>query len=165
MKSIKYVKFDDIEPEKFIPILNEESIRNHLIAHDFFDAQSISKWIKEKIACDAMSKCRVRAVYIDNVLAGWCGIQQDDADYEIAIVLSKASWGIGTSIFRDLVSWSKELGHKEILIHLLETCPAYKFLKRISTRVRRTKKFGRDFLTYHVPVQGIYLPKYIIKRH
>ncbi len=152
MKSIKYVKFDDIEPEEFIPILNEGSIRNHLIAHDFFDTQSINKWIKEKTACDAMPKCRVRAVYIDNVLAGWCGIQQDGSDYEIAIVLSKASWGIGTSIFKELVSWSEELGHKEILIHLLETRPAYRFLKRISTKVRRTKKFGRNFLTYHVPV-------------
>lgn len=155
MSTIKYVKFDDVDSEELIPILNEESIRSHLISHALFDSQSVREWVSEKINCNSIPGCRIRAVYLDSELVGWCGIQKDDAGYEIAIVISRSSWGIGTSIFEKLIDWSKELGHQEVIIHLLESRPAYKFLKRKSIKTHSTKMYGRNFLTYHIPVYGV----------
>ncbi|MBL1276779.1 MAG: hypothetical protein COB30_011890 [Ectothiorhodospiraceae bacterium] len=152
MSTIKYVKFDDIDPEGFIPVLNEEDIRGHLISHHLFDSQNIKEWVKEKIVCDAMPGCRIRGVYADDTLVGWCGIQQDDEHFEIAVVISKSVWGIGVSIFEALMCWSKELGHKEVVIHLLETRPVYKFLKRKAIKTHSTKMLGRNFVTYHISV-------------
>lgn len=152
MNTIKYVKFSDINPEELIPILNEDDVRDHLILHSLFDDQNINKWVKEKIVCNAAPGCRIRAVYSENTLVGWCGIQKDDVDYEIAIVISKSVWGIGASIFKKLMCWSKELGHQEVVIHMLETRPVYKFLKRKSIKTHSTKMFGRKFVTYHISV-------------
>lgn len=152
VNTIEYVKFSDVDVKDFIPILNEEDIRSHLISHDLFDIQSADAWVKEKITCNAVPGCRVRAVYLDSNLVGWCGIQKYDEEYEIAIVISKSSWGIGSSIFETLMSWSKELGHQEVLIHLLETRPVYKFLKRKSIKTHSTRMLGRNFRTYHISV-------------
>ncbi len=152
MNTIKYVKFNDIDSEELIPVLNEENIRSHLISHVLFDTKSINDWVKEKIACNSMPGCRTRAVYLNTNLVGWCGIQKDDAGYEIAIVISKSAWGIGASIFEKLIGWSKELGHQEVVIHLLESRPVYKFLKQKSIKTHSTKMYGRNFLTYHISV-------------
>ena len=86
------------------------------------------------------------------MLAGWCGIQKDNEKFELAIVISKSYWGTGPFIFKDLLSWAKEFGHQEVLIHLLETRREYRFLKRISTITHETKIFGKKFITYHIAV-------------
>lgn len=152
MSSIKYVKFNDLNPDELIPVLNEDNIRSHLISHELFNGERINEWVQDKLKCDALRGCKIRAVYCNDNLVGWCGIQKEKEDYELAIVISKASWGIGISIFEELIRWSKELGHEEVLIHLLETRPEYKFLKRKSIKNHTTKMYGRNFHTYHIAV-------------
>ncbi|OUS31096.1 GNAT family N-acetyltransferase [Gammaproteobacteria bacterium 45_16_T64] len=151
--TINYVKFCDINPDDFLPILNKEQVRNHLVHHPLFDSTSIHAWVEDKINCNQMEGCRVRAVYSCDTLAGWCGIQKDNEGYEIAIVISESFWGIGSLIFKELMGWAKELGHKEVVIHLLETRPIYKFLKKNSLKTHSTKMLGRKFVTYHISVQ------------
>ncbi len=76
-----------------------------------------------KIQTGALSGCRIRAIYIDGKLAGWYGIQPDDNGFELAIVLSEKFWGFGITIFKIMMCWAKELGHKEIVFHLLDSRP------------------------------------------
>jgi len=49
--------------------------------------------------------------------------------------------------------WAKEMGHKEIMFHLLETRREYKSLKRKATKVQKTKLLGRTFTTYYLSVE------------
>jgi len=95
---------------------------------------------------------RVRVVFIDGTLAGWCGIQPDDCGFEIAIVLCKEFWGFGISIFNSLMAWAKGFGHKEILFHLLDTRPKYKALKRKTTKVQKNVVLSRHFTSYFIAV-------------
>ncbi|WP_072619229.1 GNAT family N-acetyltransferase [Spirulina major] len=152
MSEIEFLGFKQVNPDDFIAVVNEDSLRTHLIDHPYFDATSLQAWIDDKINVDAMDGCRVRAVYIDGILAGWCGIQPDDHGFELAIVISQKFWGFGIAIFKTLMCWAKELGHKEILFHLLDSRPEYKFLKKMSTNVHKTELAGRCFTTYHVKV-------------
>ncbi len=152
MSKPKYEKINDINPDDFIPVLNDEKIRNHLVVHDLFNSATIREWVKGKTECNDIQGCRIRAIIIDNKLAGWCGIQKDEENYEIAMVISKSYWGSGALIFRDLKSWAKELGHNEVAVHLLETRPEYRFLTKTSTKIYKSKMLGRNFLTYHIPI-------------
>jgi len=133
-------------------IVNEDSLRAHLVDHPYFDAISLQEWMGDKIKMDAVEGCRIRAVYIGEVLAGWCGIQPDDNGFELAVVISQKYWGSGIPIFKELMRWANELGHKEIIFHLLETRPEYKALNRMATKVHKTEQLGRCFTTYHIPV-------------
>jgi len=152
MSEIEYVNFKHVNPEDFLPVVNDQTLRKHLIDHVHFDSVSIREWMNGKTQSESIPGCRVRAVFIDGVLAGWCGIQPDDNGFEIAIVISKQYWGFGISIFKTLMCWAKELGHKEIMFHLLETRPEYSFLKRKASKVQKTELWGRSFTTYFISV-------------
>jgi len=152
MSEIEFLLFDQVSPEDFMAVLNEESLRKHLISHPYFDAASLQSWMESKIKLDAVRGCRIRAVYIGGALAGWCGIQPDANGFELAIVIAQKYWGYGIRIFKTLMCWADELGHEEILFHLLESRPEYKALNKISTQVHKTEQSGRCFTTYHVSV-------------
>lgn len=152
MSEIEYRVFNRVKPEELLAIVNEDSLRTHLINHPYFDANSLKAWMADKIEIDSTIGCRVRAVYIGGELAGWCGIQPDDNGFEIAIVISQRFWGFGITIFKTLMSWASDLGHREILFHLLESRREYKALNKMSTKVQKSYLAGRNFTTYHLAV-------------
>ncbi len=153
MSKIEFVNFNKVTAEDFLPVVNDESLRKYLIDHAYFDSASIREWIDEKEQIESISGCRVRAVFVGGTLVGWCGIQPDDNGFEIAIVIAKEFWGFGISIFHEMMLWAKEMGHKEIVFHLLETRPEYKSLKRKATKVQKTELLGRNFTTYFISVE------------
>lgn len=152
MNTIKYLKFEVSNPEDLINILNEDSLRKHLVEHPHFDSSNINEWINGKIKMSTAKGCRVRVISIEGKIAGWCGIQEDDEGFEIAIVISQKFWGYGIRIFKTIMSWAKELGHKEVLFHLLETRRSYKSLARMARKVSHRQLLGRNFSTYYLLV-------------
>lgn len=152
MRKIEYLRFNQVNPKDLMVVVNEGSLRTHLIDHPYFDVTSIQAWMEDKIKIEAMQGCRIRAVFIDGVLAGWCGIQPDDNGFELAIVISQRFWGCGVSIFKTLMRWAKELEHKEVLFHLLGSRREYKALHKMATKTHKTELEGRRFTTYYFPV-------------
>lgn len=153
MNPIEYTTLDKVDPDQLLPLLNKERVRSHLMKHQRFDSESLRLWIKTKIEMDASPGCRVRAIVVDDRCIGWCGIQNDNNDYEIAVVLDDTHWGLGRKIFRDLMAWAKELGHKTVSIHFLHTRPEYKFLKKIAQSVHESQLLGNVFTTYTLAVE------------
>ncbi|MEI8593180.1 GNAT family N-acetyltransferase [Photobacterium sp. Hal280] len=152
MRNLQYVSLDEIESDKFIPILNKASTRKHLISHDKFDAELAEKWVSDKLDIDDLEGCIVRAITLDDELVGWCGIQLSELGYEIAIVVDDRSWGIGKMVFRSLISWAHDFGHEVVYIHLLHTRPEYVFLRKLSQSVFQTEMIGNKFTTYELNV-------------
>ncbi|MCX4190854.1 hypothetical protein [Methylophaga sp. OBS3] len=152
MSNIEYLRFEHVNPEDLMSVVNEESLRGHLIEHPYFDSKSIREWSMDKTETDAMDGCRVRVISIAGEIAGWCGIQPDDNGFEVAIVISQKFWGSGMPIFKTLKCWTSELGHKEVLFHLLDTRREYKALAKMATKVCHTQLLGRSFTTYYFSV-------------
>ncbi len=151
--TLTYVRLDEVDPSDVQKLLNQKRIREHLVEHELFDANSVKTWIKEKLEVDATNGCRVRGVMSNSSFAGWCGIQLENGNYEIAMVLDSKHWGLGKRVFYDVMRWAKELGHEEVFIHLLHTRPEYKFLKNISKSVFQSELLGRKFTTYRLSLQ------------
>ncbi|WP_428634815.1 GNAT family N-acetyltransferase [Sedimenticola sp.] len=152
MRGISYLTLDQANPEALMVLLNEPLIRRHLIEHEPFDHGRLMQWVSDKLMIDRTPGCKIRAVTHQGRLAGWCGIQKEQGEYEIAIVLGDAFWGLGREVFRDLMEWAGELGHHEVLIHLLETRREYRFLKKLASVVQQTTIADRQFTTYRLPV-------------
>ena len=153
MDGIEYVKLSEVNPAEFVPLLNKQKIRKHLINHPLFDEQTAKAWLEAKVGVDSYQGCKVRAIFVDKQLAGWCGIQLEDEKYEIAIVIDDDYWGLGIKIFREIMSWAKELGHRTVFIHFLHTRPEYKFLRKISKNVYESELLGSKFTTYELAVE------------
>ena len=142
MSHIEYLRFDQVYPQDLLEILNEDSLRTHLIDHPYFDVSSLEAWMAEKIKTDAIQGCRIRVVTVDESVAGWCGIQPDDCGFELAIVISQKFWGSGIAIFKTLLAWADELGHEEVVFHLLESRPEYRALNKLAAKVCKTELAG-----------------------
>lgn len=152
MHSINYLKFNKIRSSDFLSLLNSDKLRKHLIQHALFTAETMTVWMNDKMAMDAIPGCRVRAITHDGELVGWCGIQLDNDSYEIAIVIAEAHWGLGKRVFHDVMNWARELEHHELYIHLLQTRPVYKFLKKIAKHVYESEVLGSKFMSYQLIV-------------
>ncbi len=152
MSDIRYLPFPALPAEAFLPLMNRASTRTHLIEHAGFDASSIRSWVEEKQAVDLAPGCRVRAVEVAGALAGWCGIQEQGDQYEIAIVLDQHYWGIGQAVFREVMDWGRALGHSRLFIHLLHTRRPYRFLRSMAVRVYQSEWQGNRFTSYELRV-------------
>lgn len=152
MNHLEYVKFNEIEPVDFLPLLNKKSTREHLIDHALFDEPTVAEWVRGKVDVDLSQGCRVRAITVNKRLAGWCGIQNEGGQYEIAIVIDDEFWGLGKSVFSEIMTWAKELGHATIFIHFHHTRPVYKFLRKMSKDVYESELLGSKFTTYELNV-------------
>lgn len=153
MSTIEYVKFTEINPDDFLPLLNKLKIREHLIQHELFDIDTTTTWMKSKVDIDSSFGCKIRALKLDDQLIGWCGIQLEDNKYEIAIVIDDSSWGSGIKIFHEMMSWAKAIGHEDVYIHFLHTRPKYKFLQKIAKKVYQSEILGSKFNTYQLAVK------------
>lgn len=152
MNEIQFKPLCDVDLGELSNILNKQKIRMHLMEHDQFNAESISVWVNEKIRVDQQPGCRVRAVFIDKKLAGWCGIQPDGDSYELAIVIDDQYWGAGPIVFKHVMHWAKEFGLDRVMIHLLKTRKSYKFLNKMAVQTFTTHISGHDFVTYVLAV-------------
>ncbi|WP_185236529.1 GNAT family N-acetyltransferase [Teredinibacter franksiae] len=152
MDVISYVEFNTLKLHALLPLVNSCRVREHLVEHALFDANSLKAWIAVKLEVDAMPGCKVRGVLYNNRLAGWCGIQLDGERYEIAIVIDSKFWGLGKRVFGELMQWAKAFGHKQVYIHLLHTRRDYKFLYKIASNVYTSELLGNKFTTYELRV-------------
>lgn len=151
-RRIEYLRLDDIDPAALLPLLNKPRLREHLIDHPVFDAAGCAAWIASKTELDASPGCRVRAIAVDDRLVGWCGIQREGRRYEIALVLDDAHWGLGRGIFREMMCWARDLGHRTVFIHLLHTRPRYRFLQKVARDSYPSEIMGDRFMTYELAV-------------
>ncbi|MCG8673604.1 MAG: hypothetical protein MI867_29720, partial [Pseudomonadales bacterium] len=67
-------------------------------------------------------------------------------------VLDEEFWGMGVGIFKDVMKWASEFGHSEIVLHLLDTRPEYKFLSKMAFRVYKSTIFGQHYKSYAIVV-------------
>ena len=153
MIGIEYVKLDEVDPAEFLPLLNSQKIREHLVDHPVFDAETVRAWLAAKIEVDTSQGCKVRAIVVNAQLAGWCGIQLEGGEYEIAVVLDDDYWGLGGRVFREIMGWAKDLGHETVFIHFLHTRPEYGFLRRVAKNVYESELMGSKFRTYELAVE------------
>lgn len=153
--TITYRPLNAIAPSDLLALMNDSDIRTHLIEHPLFDLTSLAQWVDDKVQVDAQPHCRVVAIFIADQLAGWGGVQPDDDNYEIAIILAKPFWGYGIRIFKDMVDWARTSGLKQIVIHLLNTRKEYRFLKKAATSVTHRQLMGHEFTTYQLALDKL----------
>lgn len=154
MNHIEYVDLQTLNRVELLNILNNKKVRKHLISHGEFNVVSLDEWVKSKIRINSTSGCKIKGVKINAAVAGWCGIQYENGAYELAIVLDANYWGVGVAVFKELMKWAGELDHRNVVLHLFNTRPEYKFLRKMASRVDKSTVFGQEYTRYELRVPG-----------
>lgn len=139
--------------EEWLALLNSDLVRKHLVRHPHFTPETLKTWLQNKTNEDKRPGCRVRSIHSDGKLVGWCGIQFESNNYELALILSPNYWGHGREVMAQLLTWAQELGHKELLAHLPQTRQQTNALERIfGEPVAVTHIQGHIFNTYRIEI-------------
>ena len=147
-KVVTYASLREVSQTVLLDLMNDDKLRAHLVDHPKFTEETLEFWVMEKTRIDAANGYRVRVILVNGNIAGWCGIQPDGEGAELAIILSSSYWGSGLRVFRDMIRWSRELGHQEVVFHLLETRRKYRALEKMAKEVKESEWMGRKFRTY-----------------
>lgn len=150
---LTYHSLDRSPTEEWLELLNSDLVRRHLIQHPKFTTETVKIWLQSKILKDQEPGCRLRAIQSDGKLVGWCGIQIEDNNYELALILSPSHWGRGREVVIQVLKWAQELGHKQLLAHLPQSRPQTKALEKLFGQpIGKTSIQGYDFNTYNVEI-------------
>lgn len=149
---IVYMPMMNPSPDQWLNIVNDEKVRKHLMPHPKFDEVLLEQWLSEKLMEDRKPGCRVRAVMVGEQLAGWCGIQESEGGYELAVVVAPKFNGLGLRVYADLMTWAQELGHQRVIIYFLHTRRIYRFLQKRALSVVNCNLYGQQFTRYILQV-------------
>ncbi|WP_461482243.1 GNAT family N-acetyltransferase [Porticoccus sp.] len=150
---LTYHSLDTPPVEEWLELLNSDLVRKHLIQHPQFTTETLGIWLQSKIELDQEPGCRLRAIHSDGMLIGWCGIQVESGNYEVALVLSPKYWGHGRAALNQVIKWAQELGHKRLLAHLPPTRSQKKALERLFGQpIGASSIQGHIFNTYQMEI-------------
>jgi [ribosomal protein S5]-alanine N-acetyltransferase len=97
-------KLNSVDKNQIIKLLNNPLVKRHmpLSVEDFGDKQYLA-FIASKAAIWEEYGFGPSAYFIEKKFAGWGGIQPDEKDFELALVLDPAYWGYGRQLYHDLI--------------------------------------------------------------
>lgn len=112
--------------------MNDARVRRHLpLASGTFDDAAYEGFIEGKEALWDDHGYGPWAIFLDDQYAGWGGLQPDDSEAELALVLCPWAFGQGANIAKHIIAWGFERrDFDQILVYLPLSRDCDSFLKR-----------------------------------
>ena len=102
--NIEKRKLKDVDKNLIIQLLNDPMVKRHMpLSVENFDEKQYLDFIASKEAIWKTHGFGPWAYFIDNKFVGWGGVQPDEGDFELALVLAPAYWGFGRHFYNDLI--------------------------------------------------------------
>lgn len=100
-------RLPEIDKQLIIQLCNNPLVRKHMpLAVSYFDENEYDKFIVAKEKIWAEYGYGPLAYLIDGNFIGWGGLQPEDGDVEIALVLLPKYWGLGTRITQEIIKFA-----------------------------------------------------------
>jgi len=122
--NIEFCHLSNIEIADIISLLTNDRVLKHMpLAKDsLFDEKQCLDWVKGKEKQWQEHGYGPWAFLVDNKFAGWGGLQYEDGDADLALVLHPKYWGLGKKIFNEIIRKAfNEMGMESITILLPPT--------------------------------------------
>jgi len=99
----KLTRLSEIGYAEIIALHTDPRVLRHMpLAGGDFDESECKKWVESKERQWAINGYGPWAFLIDGNFAGWGGLQLENGDADLAMVLSPEYWGCGKAIYREL---------------------------------------------------------------
>jgi len=117
---IGFTRLAEVAPADIVALHADPRVRRHLpLAGDDFDEAACLRWIADKEGQWTRNGFGPWAIRIDGRFAGWGGLQLEDGDVDLALVLSPPYWGHGRAICREILNFAfGELGLPSVTVLL-----------------------------------------------
>jgi ribosomal-protein-alanine N-acetyltransferase len=102
--NLEFKRLTAVDSQDIIALNNHpEVLRQMPLGSPDFDDVKAKEWVKAKDAQWAEHGYGPWAFFIDDEFAGWGGLQNEDGDADLALVLHPRFWGSGKAIYEQII--------------------------------------------------------------
>ncbi|AUR31462.1 GNAT family N-acetyltransferase [Morganella morganii] len=129
---LEFKRLTQIEPADITALNNHPKVLQQMpLGSPDFDDEKSRNWAEEKDAQWEINGYGPWAFVIDDVFAGWGGLQKEDDDADLALVLHPDFWGTGKIICDEIIRHAFDEMHLTSITILL---PLSRKVSRFITR-------------------------------
>ncbi|MCH9633285.1 MAG: hypothetical protein S4CHLAM7_00080 [Chlamydiae bacterium] len=113
---IQFKKLEEVNKEELMDLMNNPLVRRQLpLAKEAFDENAYKKFIRIKNNLWIEHGYGPWAFFINQKFAGWGGLQYEEGDPDLALILHPKYWGAGKSIYKKIIAKAfNEMGFESI---------------------------------------------------
>ena len=101
---IKFKRLTEVKPQDLIQLMNNPLVKRQMpLLTDSFSEKSYHSFIAAKESLWRNHGYGPWAFYLEDSFIGWGGLQPEDGDADLALVLHPNYWGMGKVIYEDIL--------------------------------------------------------------
>jgi ribosomal-protein-alanine N-acetyltransferase len=150
-------RLSEIDPADIIELMSHPLVRRHMpLAEGDFGAAECAAFVASKEAVWRDHGYGPWGFLIDGEFAGWGGLQPEDGDADLALVLHPRFWGHGKTIYERVLDEAfSTFGFDSVIILLPPTRGGASGIVRLGFRDDgETDILGKRFLRYRLRAAG-----------
>jgi len=102
---IEFKRLTDISKSEIIELMNNQLVRRQMpLLTGNFSESICDKFIKAKEQLWIENGYGPWAFIVDSQFAGWGGLQRENGEADLALVLHPNHWGIGKVLYKEIIS-------------------------------------------------------------
>lgn len=129
-------RLPEVSPNALIALMNDSDVRRHLpLARGEFGASDCERFVAAKERMWAEVGYGPWAFLLGDELVGWGGLQPEGDDADVGMVLHRAHWGAGRSLYERILDYAfGELGLESVIALLPPSRTRVAGLRRLGFR-------------------------------
>ncbi|NUT37394.1 MAG: GNAT family N-acetyltransferase [Hamadaea sp.] len=141
---MRFARLTEVAPADLVALFNDPLVRRHMpLASGEFRLDDCAGWVAAKDATWAEHGYGPQAIFVDDAFAGWGGLQPEDGDTDLAVVLHPRYWGHGRAVVELLLDQAfGELGFASVTILLPASRAAAHGVRRLGFLPDGSATFG-----------------------
>lgn len=149
--NIEFKRLTEIEKSDIIDLMNDPLVRRQMpLLRGDFNQDDCDKFVASKEQLWNEHGYGPWAFVIDDRFAGWGGIQPDNGEADLALVLHPDFWGVGKVLYKEIINRAfGELGLNSVQVLFPPTRTRIKGLLRLGFKKEKELEIGNEsFIKY-----------------
>ena len=150
---IEFKRLSEVALSAIVELMNNQLVRRQMpLTTDNFDEADCKRFITAKEQLWIEHGYGPWAFVIDGQFGGWGGLQPENGEADLALVLHPNYWGAGKRIYNEIVNRAfGEMGFKTLTVLLPPTRKKIKGLFKLGFKVDGELKIGDEsFIRYRL---------------
>ena len=151
--TLELVRLGEVAPADLIALMNHPGVRRHMpLAQGDFGPAECAGFVAAKEDLWRTHGYGPWAFLVDGAFAGWGGLQPEDGEADLALVLHPAFWGHGRAVYDRVLAWGfGDLGLPSVTVLLPASRGRAHAVRRLGFRPDgETAVAGARFLRYRL---------------
>ena len=151
--NIEFKRLTEVKKSEIIELMNNQLVRRQMpLLRDNFTENDCDKFIAAKEQLWEKHGYGPWAFIINDQFAGWGGVQPENGEADLALVLHPNYWGIGKVLYKEIISNAfDEMGLNSVTVLFPPTRTRIKGLLRLGFKEDKVLEVGNErFIRYRL---------------